>query len=96
MTKKNKIFSKEFNIKWGSITATIIVVFSLVAGGYASGNYLSELSCKRELLKITEEYQDKIFEHRKSCDLSRLSDLEKKQENLELTIQNLKSLKNEK
>lgn len=94
--KKFRLFGTEFNKKWEGFTATAIVVGSLITVGYSAGNYLSEITCERQMLKITEEYQDKIFEHRQSCDLSRLTDLEKKQEDLEMTIQKIKKVKNEK
>ncbi|RXG18714.1 hypothetical protein DSM03_10178 [Leeuwenhoekiella aestuarii] len=96
MGKSLKSFKKEFEKKWVGLSAVVIGIAGLFSIGYYCGNYLMEISCEREKLAITEQYQEKIFEHRSSCNSYMVDGLLKKTSVMELTIEQLKNIKNEK
>lgn len=85
--------NEKMSIKWISITTTFIVVGTILSFGYGAGNYLSEINSAQRVLEITESYQEKIFEHRQTCNYTKIYNLEEKTNNIELTVDQLKNSK---
>lgn len=89
-------FKEKQSVKWLAITANIIIIATLLGGGYGAGNYLSELNCAQKLLDTKEDYQSKIFEHRQTCNFSKINELEKRTNSIQLTVEQIKKIQNEK
>lgn len=96
MWDKTKIFFEGVKLKIKPLVAAVAAVSALIFAGYSAGKYLEEMHCETEKLVIIEEYQTKIFDHRSECQSYMVDGLMKQNTVMELTIEQLKKIQNEK
>ena len=85
MSKKNKL-----NFSWGEVVGVLLGIFAIFGGGYATEDYKSQIDCKYEMIRLQQEYNEKIQSRIDECRDLKMREFDQSKLELEKLVEGLK------